>query len=73
MKKPYYIDFPQEPFEGQMHRYRCVFCKEETTTINGKLEGHLPLCEYRIKLESSGYEAIGSSIKPPSAGSDDFD
>ena len=56
MKKPYYIDFPQEAFEGQMHRYRCAICKEETTTINGKLSGHLPTCEYRFALERAGYE-----------------
>ncbi|HYN53386.1 MAG TPA: hypothetical protein VES38_01620 [Methylotenera sp.] len=73
MKKPYYIDFPQESFEGQMHRYRCVYCQQETTTINGKLEGHLPSCEYRIKLEKAGYEAVGSSIKPASSDLDDFD
>jgi DNA-directed RNA polymerase subunit RPC12/RpoP len=52
MKKLYYIDFPQEHLEGQMHRYRCVYCKVETTTINGSLEGHLPSCEYRIKLKN---------------------
>jgi hypothetical protein len=73
MKKPYYIDFPQEPFEGQMHRYRCAYCKVETTTINGKLEGHLASCEYRKKLEKAGYEAQGSSVKPASTGTDDFD
>ena len=38
MKKPYYIDFPQENFEGHMHKYRCAYCQQETTTINGKLE-----------------------------------
>ena len=73
MKKPYYIDFPQESFEGQMHRYRCVYCQQETTTINGKLEGHLPSCEYRVKLEKAGYEAVGCSVKPASSDLDDFD
>lgn len=57
MKKLFYIDYPQEHIEGQMHRYRCVQCKEETTVINGRLDGHLPSCEYRIKLESAGYES----------------
>ena len=38
MKKPYYIDFPQEHLEGQMHKYQCVYCKVETTAINGKLD-----------------------------------
>jgi DNA-directed RNA polymerase subunit RPC12/RpoP len=57
MKKPYYIDYPQEHFEGFAHRYRCAFCKEETTIINGRLEGHLPHCDYRIALEKAGYDA----------------
>jgi hypothetical protein len=57
MKKLFYIDFPQEHIEGQLHKYRCSYCKVETTTINGRLEGHLPSCEYRIKLENAGYEA----------------
>jgi len=73
MKKPYYIDFPQEHLEGEMHKYRCAFCKVETTTINGKLEGHLPTCEYRTNLENAGYEAKGSSAKQASYSSDDFD
>ncbi len=56
MKRLFYIDYPQEHFEGQAHRYRCAFCKEETTRINGRLEGHLPDCEYRIALEKAGFE-----------------
>lgn len=75
MKKPYYIDFPQEHLEGQMHKYRCVYCKVETTTINGKLEGHLPSCEYRVKLENAGYEAetIELNANLVSHDADDFD
>jgi hypothetical protein len=47
----------------------------ETTTINGRLEGHLPSCEYRMKLESAGYEteAIKSTENPVSHDADDFD
>ena len=56
MKKAYYIDYPQEHVEGQAHTYRCVYCKVVTTKINGSLEGHLPSCEYRIKLEQAGFE-----------------
>jgi hypothetical protein len=73
MKKLYYIDFPQEHLEGQMHTYRCVHCKVETTTINGRLEGHLPSCEYRMKLEDAGYDATGSSEKLALHDADDFD
>lgn len=75
MKKPYYIDFPQEHLEGQMHKYQCVYCKVETTAINGMLEGHLPACEYRIKLEKNGYECDAkiASNAPVTADADDFD
>jgi DNA-directed RNA polymerase subunit RPC12/RpoP len=75
MKKLFYIDFPQEHLEGQLHKYRCSYCKKETTTINGKLEGHLPSCEYRIRLENVGYEAevIDASKTLVSHDADDFD
>ncbi|MEE9332158.1 MAG: hypothetical protein V3U89_08005 [Methylophilaceae bacterium] len=52
MKNKFYIDYPQENFEGQATRYRCTLCKEETTKVNGRLEGHLSACEYRVKIES---------------------
>ncbi len=75
MKKLYYIDFPQEHLKGQMHKYQCSYCKVETTVINGKLEGHLPSCEYRVKLENIGYEAEAKKAKnsPVSIDADDFD
>jgi DNA-directed RNA polymerase subunit RPC12/RpoP len=75
MKKLFYIDYPQEHIEGQMHRYRCVHCKEETTVINGRLEGHLPSCEYKIMLESAGYESENAapSNKLILQDADDFD
>lgn len=75
MKKLFYIDYPQEHIEGQLHRYRCVYCKEETTVINGRIEGHLPNCEYRIILENAGYEAESDKSTPKlvSHDADDFD
>jgi len=73
MKKPYYIDYPQETMNGQMHRYQCAFCKIETTTINGKLEGHLTSCEYRMQLEKAGYDAYGTCSTPASHDADDYD
>jgi len=75
MKKPYYIDYPQEHLEGQLHRYQCIYCKVETTIINGLLEGHSPSCEYRVNLESAGYEAakINSTINLVPHDADDFD
>ncbi len=75
MKRPYYIDYPQEHFEDQLHRYRCVQCKIETTVINGRLEGHLATCSYRIKLAAAGYEGSGKLAPPPAVArdADDFD
>lgn len=73
MKKLFYIDYPQESYEGQMHRYRCALCKVETTTINGRLEGHLPSCEYRIRMEKEGYDCVGTCAEPASHDTDDFD
>jgi hypothetical protein len=64
MKKLFYIDYPQEHFEGQAHRYRCAFCKQETTKINGRLEGHLASCEYRIALEKVGFECNKNVPRP---------
>ena len=73
MKKNFYIDYPQEHIEGHAHSYRCVYCKVVTTTINGRLEGHLPSCEYRIAAELAGFECEKESEATPSAVSDDFD
>ena len=56
MKRPYYIDYPQEHVEGQAYTYRCAFCKVVTTKINGNLDGHLPNCNYRLQLERIGFE-----------------
>lgn len=73
MKKLFYIDYPQEHLEGQAHTYRCVHCKVVTTKINGSLEGHLPTCEYRLKLENAGYDAEKFSEKLTTSACDDFD
>ena len=73
MKKPYYIDFPQEHVEAHMHKYRCAFCKLETTAINGTLEGHLATCEYRIEQEAKGYEVLENSNTTINYGSDEVD
>jgi hypothetical protein len=73
MKKIYYIDYPQEHVEGHAYTYRCAFCKLLTTTINGKLEGHLPTCEYRLEMENSGYEANTSKKKMELESADEVD
>ena len=73
MKKSFYIDYPQEHLEDQAHSYRCAYCKVGTTVINGSLEGHLPSCEYRIKLEQAGFEVNQSSAQVVSTACDDVD
>lgn len=64
MRKLFYIDYPQENFEGQATRYRCALCKEETTKINGNLEGHLPTCGYRSKLEQQNAALAAGLLTP---------
>ena len=73
MKRLFYIDYPQEHFEGQAHRYRCAFCKQETTKINGRLEGHLPTCDYRVALEKAGFECNRNSSVPHEDRADEVD
>lgn len=73
MKKSYYIDYPQEHIEGQAHRYRCVFCKQETTAINGHLEGHAATCTYRMQMEKAGFECLDSNAPTPMTEADDYD
>ena len=73
MNRLFYIDYPQEHYEGQMHRYRCAFCKQETTKINGRLEGHLPNCDYRVALEKAGFEPKLSKAKQDLDTSDEED
>ena len=73
MKRLFYIDYPQEHFEGQAHRYRCAFCKQETTKINGRLEGHLPTCDDRVALEKAGFECNRNSSVPHEDRADEVD
>ena len=73
MKKPYYVDFPQEHVEGHMHKYRCAYCKLETTAINGTLEGHLATCEYRINQEAACCQALEKTSTTTSSDSDNVD
>ncbi len=73
MKKYFYIDYPQEHLENKLHNYRCAYCKVETTVINGRLEGHLSSCEYRMQLQRAGYEVGKQSSQALSLISDDVD
>lgn len=73
MKKLFYIDYPQEHIEGNAHSYRCAFCKVVTTTVNGRLEGHLPSCEYRLENERAGFECEATSKNTAVAVCDEVD
>lgn len=73
MIRNYYIDYPQEHIEGQAHRYRCVFCKLETTAINGNLEGHAPNCQYRQQMEKAGFECMSANASTTMKDADDYD
>ena len=48
-KESFDIGYPQEHVEGEMHVYRCAYCKVLTTQINGRVENHGPSCEYRAR------------------------
>lgn len=72
MKRTYYIDYPQEQLEGQANNYRCAYCKVVTTKINGSLQGHLPHCEYRLKLEQEGFENNENPSPPSCSVADDY-
>lgn len=48
-KEAFDIEFPQEPLDGEMYKYRCKYCRVLTTIIDGRLENHGPGCEYRLR------------------------
>ncbi len=75
MKRAFYIDYPQEHFEEQLHRYRCSYCKVETTVINGRLDGHTATCPYRLQLAKAGHQAASGQAPNNSStlDADDFD
>ena len=47
-----YFDYPSEPIGGSNPYQRCADCKVSAPEINGKLENHLPDCEWRIMMEN---------------------
>jgi hypothetical protein len=53
-KEAFDIGYPQENVEGDMHKYRCKFCKKLTTDINGLLENHADDCTYRLQQMDRG-------------------
>jgi hypothetical protein len=47
----YHDDYPTEPIGGGNPYYRCVFCKLSVPQINGDLNGHDMMCQYRQEKE----------------------
>lgn len=48
----YYHDYENEPIGGGNPYYRCIHCKVSDPQINGRLNGHLNYCKYRIAKEN---------------------
>ena len=58
MEPKFWIDYPQEHIEGEMYKYRCSYCKIETTAINGLIENHKKDCTFRIEQEKTYRQTI---------------
>lgn len=57
MGDTFFNDYDNEPIGGDNPYYRCVHCKLSDPYINGRLDGHAPDCEYRLKKEEElGYK-----------------
>jgi len=48
----YYSDYPSEPIGGKNPYYKCSLCGISEPQINGRIEGHLKDCPWRIQKES---------------------
>jgi len=49
----YRDDYPNEPIGDGNPYYRCSSCGISDPEINGRIEGHLPSCAWRIEKENS--------------------
>ncbi len=47
----YFNDYENEPIGGRNPYYRCIHCKRSDPEINGRIEGHLTNCKYRMAKE----------------------
>jgi hypothetical protein len=52
----YHSDYPTRPIGGSNPYYCCKFCERSVPEINGKLEGHLANCPYRIEKTDGTWE-----------------
>ena len=58
MEPKFWINYPQEHIEGEMYKYRCTYCKIETTAINGLIENHKEDCTFRVEQEKNFKKTI---------------
>ena len=58
MEPKFWINYPQEHIEGEMYKYRCSYCKVETTAINGLIENHKEDCIFRKEQEKTFKQTI---------------
>ena len=51
MEDEYYDDYPKVPIGGDNPYYCCSDCYVSGPAINGKIEGHLETCAWRLMME----------------------
>lgn len=51
-----YHDYPNRPIGGDNPYWCCKFCDRSDPEINGRLEGHMPWCKYRVFKEKYGHD-----------------
>lgn len=47
----YHSDYPSDAIGGGNPYYCCAHCKRSDPEINGRIEGHIKDCDYRIRME----------------------
>lgn len=60
----YRSDYPNEPIGDGNPYYRCCACGRSDPEINGRLEGHLSWCSWRLEQE----QKAASGVNPPDGG-----
>lgn len=48
-------DYPSKPIGGTNPYWCCVSCGQSAPAINGRLEGHLKTCAWRVEQQSKRY------------------
>ena len=65
MTERYRSDYPTKKIGGGNPYYACAACGRADPQINGRLEGHLSTCEWRIKqdLSALGHDGLNKLLK----------